>query len=245
MAPTGRQLYGVACTQIGDPYLYGREASPQNPNPYGFDCSELVEWACARLGVKITDGASAQHAAVRRISTGEAKRIRGALLFAAGASHGASGWHVAISDGEDGTVEARGRKYGVNRFPTAGRNFNKGGGLIRGIDYLTPEVTPPPIGTPPPAPVGMSQVDQLKALAFIIACWKQRVVRHGDRNDGVPLIRQFLRRWGYAVPAVDGAGRRLDFFDDVLLMFVVKFQADHGLAQDGVVGPQTWARLHP
>jgi hypothetical protein len=248
--PTGRELLFVAATQIGDPYIYGREASPANPNPYGFDCSELPQWAAGRLDRSIPDGAQNQWDWCRAhdlaIPYSQAIHVAGALIFASGSSHGPSGWHVAICCGDGkSTMEARGKKWGVNRFPLAGRNFNRGGGLVLGFDYLTPpEPAPPPIGHPPVAPAGMSLAEQLKALAFVIACWKQRTLRHGDRSDGVALARTAIRdHWGYRGLTITPSNR--DWFDDEMLMFVHLFQAHRGLTQNGVVGPETWRFLYP
>jgi len=116
----------VALAQVGDSYVYGAEVRLDDADPDRFDCSELVQWACARVGVTIPDGSSAQEAATTRISVEQAARTRGALLFHPG--------HVAISLGDGkNTVEAMGRKYGVvqgtiaSRFRTAG--------LIKGMQY--------------------------------------------------------------------------------------------------------------
>jgi cell wall-associated NlpC family hydrolase len=119
----------VALRQVGKNYVYGAEAAPDDPDPKAFDCSELVQWACAQVGVTFVDGSYAQLDACERISVESASHIRGALLFPLPDAH-----HVAISlgDGEH-TVEAMGRQYGVvqgniaNRFGT--------GGLIPGLDY--------------------------------------------------------------------------------------------------------------
>jgi hypothetical protein len=60
------------------------------------------------------------------ISVDEAVRTRGALLFAPG--------HVAISLGNGQTIEARGRRYGVNIFSTRNRGWTIGG-RIPGMRY--------------------------------------------------------------------------------------------------------------
>lgn len=116
----------VALAQVGDTYVFGAETKLDDPDPDTFDCSELVQWACARVGVTIPDGSGNQESATTRISVEQAARTRGALLFHPG--------HVAISLGDGkNTVEAMGRKYGVvqgsigSRFRTAG--------LIKGMAY--------------------------------------------------------------------------------------------------------------
>lgn len=60
VSPVTPQLTAVgfshlAEAQVGKPYILGAEASPRDPDPPAFDCSELVEWLYARSGTKITD----------------------------------------------------------------------------------------------------------------------------------------------------------------------------------------------
>lgn len=117
---TASAFVALCQKQVGDRYIFGAEANLSDPDPDVFDCSELVQWACARLGVVIPDGSSNQRARVIPMSVAEAAKTRGALLFRPG--------HVAISLGSgNATVEARGREYGVvnyiigNRFDYAGK----------------------------------------------------------------------------------------------------------------------------
>lgn len=125
----------VAMTQAGTPYVFGAEASPSNANPSAFDCSELVEWALARVGIRFVDGSYNQQQACARagrlISIDQAVRTYGALLFR---TPGAPG-HVAISRGDGTTIEARGRRHGTNVFSaTSGRGWTHGG-LVPGVTY--------------------------------------------------------------------------------------------------------------
>jgi spore coat assembly protein SafA len=119
----------VALAQHGDRYVYGAETRLDDPDPDTFDCSELVQWAAAQVGVRFADGSKWQLAAIRQagreISVEEAIRTPGALLFRPG--------HVAISLGDGRTIEARGRAYGVGIFSAYGRFTT--GGLIPGMEY--------------------------------------------------------------------------------------------------------------
>lgn len=115
----------VALRQAGDRYVWAAEASPSDPDPDAFDCSELVQWAAARVGVRFVDGSSAQIAACRSISVAQAIRTRGALLHHPG--------HIAISLGNGRTIEAANSRVGVVSYSAAGR-FTRGG-LIPGIAY--------------------------------------------------------------------------------------------------------------
>jgi cell wall-associated NlpC family hydrolase len=122
---TAEDLVAAAVAQAGDVYKLGAEAKVSDPDPDAFDCSELVQWAAGRAGVKFPDGTAAQLKAVKPIPVAQALRTRGALLFHPG--------HVAISLGNGRTIEAMGRKYGVLEASSAGRFTS--GGLIPGLRY--------------------------------------------------------------------------------------------------------------
>jgi cell wall-associated NlpC family hydrolase len=126
---TAAALVELALSQLGKAYVWGAEVSEDDPNPKAFDCSELVEWACRRLGVKIVDGSAAQHAWCRAHDTmldlDVAIATAGALLFREG--------HVAISLGNGHTIEAKGRAYGVVEDTARGR-FTAGA-RVPGLEY--------------------------------------------------------------------------------------------------------------
>lgn len=118
----------AALYQEGDAYVYGAEVSLADCDPDAFDCSELVQWACARAGIYMPDGSSAQREYCPDIPTDEAIVTPGALLFAPG--------HVAISLGCGRTIEARGSAYGIGVFYAPSSRFESGG-LIPGIHVWT------------------------------------------------------------------------------------------------------------
>lgn len=124
-----------ALKQAGDRYIYGVEVSLSDPNPSAFDCSELVQWAAAQVGVYIPDGSSAQAAYCKQISVDTAIRTRGALLFKPG--------HVAISLGNGMTIEALNPSLGVRQMSATNRSFSwTSAGLIPGMNYgLSPTKT--------------------------------------------------------------------------------------------------------
>ena len=104
--------------QNGKPYVWGSSASPTDPNPVSFDCSELTKWAAARSGVTIPDGAAHQYVWLKEqgatMSVQQALHTPGALLFhfASEPQPGLGGEppvaHVAISLGNGKTIEAKG-----------------------------------------------------------------------------------------------------------------------------------------
>jgi cell wall-associated NlpC family hydrolase len=172
----------IALSQRGDPYLFGAEASFDDRDPDVFDCSELVQWAAARCGVRFADGAQNQRDACRRagnlIDVNIGRRTRGALLFRI--DEGPSKDHVAISLGDGKTIEARGIAYGVNIFSSAGRQWTNAG-LIPG---LVAENGPRPAG---------------------------RLLRKGSRGEDVRRIQRRLQVHGFDPGPADGVfGPRTD-----------------------------------
>jgi cell wall-associated NlpC family hydrolase len=136
-----QQFVTTALEQNGKPYVWGSSASPTDPNPVSFDCSELTKWAAARSGVTIPDGAAHQYVWLKgqgaTMSVQQALHTPGALLFhfASEPQPGLGGEppvaHVAISLGNGKTIEARGHDYGVGIFD-AGDRFNYAG-MIPGM----------------------------------------------------------------------------------------------------------------
>ncbi|HZA72079.1 MAG TPA: NlpC/P60 family protein [Propionibacteriaceae bacterium] len=118
------RFVALALQQAGKRYVFGAEASPSDPNPRTFDCSELVEWAAARAGIspRVPDGSSAQINHCRSIPLAQAIRTKGALLWTPG--------HIAISLGNGKTIEAMNSQAGIRQGNAAGRF--KRGGLIPG-----------------------------------------------------------------------------------------------------------------
>ena len=129
-------------SQEGDQYMFGVEASPSDSDPTAFDCSELVEWGCARLGVtpRMPDGSWYQARHCRDngtlIDVDSARNIVGALLFRFSSSPFTGGRprsaHVAVSQGNGQTIEARSRRLGVGQFSALGRGWTHAG-LIPGL----------------------------------------------------------------------------------------------------------------
>jgi cell wall-associated NlpC family hydrolase len=121
-----------ALAQTGDAYVWGASASPTDPHPKAFDCSELVKWAAARAGVTVPDVAQNQYLWAKShgtlIPVQQAINTPGALLFSFSSEPGPGNMypahaHVAISLGNGKTIEARGKAYGVGSFDAANR-FN-------------------------------------------------------------------------------------------------------------------------
>jgi cell wall-associated NlpC family hydrolase len=124
-----QRFVAAALKQDGKPYIFGAETDLRDPSPTAFDCSELVQWAAKQAGVVIPDGSAAQLLLCQTLRTtiavGQAKLVRGALLFRPG--------HVAISLGDGRTIEARGAAYGVGTFDE--RDTWTAGALVPSMGY--------------------------------------------------------------------------------------------------------------
>ena len=131
---TAQDFVKIALSQVGKPYVFGAEASPNNPNPRAFDCSELVEWAAKRAGVNIPDGADNQFNYCKKhgtvISVKKALQTPGALLFYRDLGH------VMISLGDGRVVEAGNSRVGVVVRPASVHGDKIAyGALIPGLKY--------------------------------------------------------------------------------------------------------------
>lgn len=159
---TSKDFLDVLFTQDGDRYVFGTEASPSDSDPEAFDCAELIEWGCARLGVKPTmpDGSWLQARHCRKFDSSipveKAIRTPGALLFFFSddpfSGDRPAQAHVAVSQGNGMTFEARGREFGVGAFSaTKGRNWTHAG-LVPGLEYS--EELPFPVSSAAPTGAG-------------------------------------------------------------------------------------------
>jgi cell wall-associated NlpC family hydrolase len=211
-APSVDDFVAAALTQRGDPYVFGAEANFNDANPKAFDCSELVQWSAARAGIKITDGARNQRDACRKANTlipvEEGLRTRGALLFRIDETGEHN--HVAISLGNGQTMEAKGKKYGVNVFPANDRKWTHAG-IVPGFRY------PRGGSPPPPAPAGPGD----------------RVLKRGMRGEDVRWLQRRLQMYSFDPGTADGVmGKRTDGA-------VRAFQTARGLPSDGKAGRNT------
>lgn len=93
---TRRAIVLEALGQIGRPYRYG------GSTPDGYDCSGLVQYVYAQVGVKVPRTTREQHTAGRKIDLADA--VPGDLLFYSFSGRGID--HVAIYLGDDEAVHA-------------------------------------------------------------------------------------------------------------------------------------------
>jgi len=109
-APTNR-VVELARSQIGMPYVYGGE-SPQT----GFDCSGLVQWVYAQVGINLPRTAQQQYDATVRVSRSELQP--GDTVYFSG-TYPTSDFitHVGIYVGDGEMVNAANPADGVQEMP--------------------------------------------------------------------------------------------------------------------------------
>lgn len=145
---TNTELVNLALTQDGDPYIFGFEVDLDDPDPPAFDCSEFVQWLCRRLQVRPTMPDGSWHQATHcrdngtLIPVSQAITTAGALLFRFSSDpytgNRPRSAHVAISQGDGTTIEARSTRYGLGQFTAASRGWTHAA-LIPGIAYQETE----------------------------------------------------------------------------------------------------------
>ena len=186
------------------------------------DCSGLVKWALAKLGLKgIYHGSNSQFrkncSKTGKIVKGEKIPV-GALIFTGDEStHN----HVGILTSETCVTEARSTAKGVVHTPLSNRKWTYWG-LVKGVDYDTKS---DPIPESVTLPVTME-------VTF-------NTLRKGAKGNEVVVMQKLLLDAGESLPkfGVDG-----DFGNETLKA-VKSFQKKKGLVVDGIVGPKTWAEL--
>jgi hypothetical protein len=228
--PTGKELLRLAKTRIGERYV--NVCVPKNnPNWHGpWDCAEFMSWLVYQVGgylygcvddngdpatVEAYTGAwqSDSRRLGRRIPVDDAVQTAGAILLRYPPVPGSMG-HIAVSDGEGGTVEAMGAAYGVRRGSATGRGWDTGVFLPRftyGAADTDIEYAPP-------------------ALLYALG-------RPNMKKTVIKAIQRALKENGVNPGPINGE------FTSMTTTAVAAFQAMKGLVVDGQVGRQTARRL--
>lgn len=223
--PTGSGMLNRALQHLGEQYVHV-SVPKNNPNWTGpWDCSEFMSWlvyqearilygclddtappveAKAYTGAWQSDSGSIG----TRISVDQAAGTEGGIVLRYPPAPGQMG-HVAMCDGNGGTVEAKGTAYGVVQDTVQNRYWDTGV-IIPGIIY------------DPPA--------TFQWIAPTHLYWTGGV---GMDPNVVIQIQQALAANGFDPGPVDGA------FGPNTAAAVAAFQATNGLVVDGQVGVQT------
>lgn len=191
-----------------------------------WDCHGLADgYVSEKTGVKINVRARDNYAAWCGIK-GEGdipaeRRVPGAAVFMRSSYIHHVGYLVrpvnpARPEGDWIVVEARGVTYGVVRTKLSQRDWTHWGWMTKYFDYAAPE--------------GAEPEEDIEG---------RRMLRRGMTGGDVAALQADLMALGYDVGA-DGAdgvfGRRTE-------AALIAFQLHNGLEQDGIAGPETYARM--
>ena len=260
---TARELVDKALGQRGKRYEEVPSARLDDPDPASFDCSLLVQWACAQIGLAPpmprTSWLQLQHCidSGTQISLDVTEATTGALLFTNRDANGAiadpaagrprSG-HVAISLGDGHTIEAMGTQWGVDTQALTNRSFSHGA-LVPGLTYPGA----------PTQPVATNLTESTSAARTLPptggdgpASDESTWLVQGPMGADVQVLQQRLRLVvarvlagtdplaDYAVTGDFGA-----ITDIAVRLFQhhVRRHVDPTMDVDGKVGPATWRAL--
>lgn len=180
-----------------------------------YQCQRIMLWAQATGRWKTTDPQPGDLTLYCWDGTGHASHI---------------GIHERSVDGLYQAIEG-------NTSPTNVGSQSNGGGVFRRVRSRSVilgwvdmtgllDVTQPPATIPPPPPI----------VTATPPAYPGRVTRRGSVGPRVRTIQRRLRARGWRI-TVDGIyGPRTE-------EIIRAFQAEKGLAADGIVGPRTWAAL--
>ena|SRR5665213_2844428 len=229
---TGKDLYQKALTRKGQPYIEGTLVPKNDPNWTGpWDCAELLSWAVyqtiqtlygctndqavpaiadAYTGAWKKDAQAHPKGVI--ITTEQAAGTVGAAVLRAPAAQ--LGGHIVFSDGKGGTIEAKGKKWGVTQDTLSGRPWTFGI-LVPGIIYDKPNLVSLP-------PLGYTVYRYM--IPMMVA-------------DKVGEIQHALTKAGFSTKGID------NIFGINTRDAVMSFQIAQGLTVDGEVGKDTAAAL--
>lgn len=124
----------AARAECGKPYIWAAKG------PNAFDCSGLVSYVLEKLGIaEVPDGsynllAWAKRLGGRVVTLDEARGMPGVLLFRR--NEGTKQVeHVAFTDGDNNTIEARGTKWGVGVWAWDGNRRWDEAVTVPGVHY--------------------------------------------------------------------------------------------------------------
>ncbi|MBN8991192.1 MAG: peptidoglycan-binding protein [Rhizobiales bacterium] len=227
--PSGAGLVLRARKHIGEPYV-NTQVPKDDPDWHGpWDCAEFVSWLVYQEA-GILYGCVDDHAAPakadaytgawkadlerlgKRVSVEEAAATVGGIVLRYPPGPGKMG-HIAVCDGQGGTIEAKGRRYGVVADSVQGRVWDTGI-LLPNFSY---DASVPIKVTPPAIVYDVAAPNMDKAV--------------------VTQIQQALAAKGFDPGLIDG-----DYGPNTQAA-VLQFQEAEGMVVDGAVGPETAAAL--
>lgn len=227
MGNDGARILRLGRRHLGETYVLGAVVPKNNPRWRGpWDCAEFVSWLVYQASATLYGchrnsgdpatadaytgywGRDARKLGVR-ISVEEAARTPGAAVLRLPAVNAIG--HIAISDGNGGTVEAHSSRRGVVEDRLAGRRWDMGV-LVPGLTYS-----------------GLRRT-------VVVAAPRTRIYRLKRPPMQGPVVREIQR--ALAAAGVD-PGRIDGVFGPLTQAAVLAFQGKKSLVVDGEVGPAT------
>jgi hypothetical protein len=231
MSSNGRGLVKLAETRIGEKYE-NVLVPKDNPNWRGpWDCAEFASWVVYQKVNKLygctenngnpatTEAYSgawvrdAENGTLNMTNQTDANVTPGVILIRRPPMPGKMG-HVAISDGNGGTVEAAGVGLGVKRGKVEGRQWH--------FFALIPEVTYS----------STKAIVKPKPLPYLLTLEEPNIT-----ESLVKDVQRALNKAGFNPGKIDGA------YGPHTVAAVIAFQRLNRLVADGVVGPSTARKL--
>jgi peptidoglycan hydrolase-like protein with peptidoglycan-binding domain len=247
MSKTNVGLVEFAKSKVGCGYVYGatgqvitealiQQFASWNPIQYSseyivrsrkwigresYDCAGIIDAYC---GINTTANNYFLRAAIKGTSMINFPKTLGALVHMNG--------HVGIYIGNGQVVEARGVDYGVVITALSARPWVRWS-LCYLVDYISIEVTPPPIVvvSPVPAPIPTRPVNPYAVPTITLYLGK-----YGMTRDQVKWL-QFELNWRYGGVSVDGS------FGPITKTSLGVFQKHIGWIPDYNCGPLTREKL--
>lgn len=196
--PKGEAILALAATRVGDRYVLGTLTPMRDPNYHGpWDCAQLASWALYQVAKVVYGCASdqvpddgkgvldaytgywARDAAklpATRVHPWVAASTPGAFLLRVPGGDGMGG-HIVISDGNGGTVEAMGTKYGVVTASADRRRWDMGI-MPGGVEWATPRKL---VHLKPPS----GPVLRIGAVGPLVSDLQAKLTRAGFSTKGV------------------------------------------------------------
>lgn len=180
-----------------------------------FDCRGFTDWCLLRVGIDlIGEGATSQWNSKNWASKGEIKDMPANTLVCLFVANGKSMSHTGFGFNNE-TVEC---SSGVQHFTSRNKKWTHWAVPIGLYETM-------------PDPAQKTEPEQTAP--------KLPTLRKGNKNTYVKQAQQLLIERGYNL-GICGADGDFGTATDAA---VRKFQKDHGLTVDGVIGPKTWEML--
>lgn len=226
---TGDRIVEIAADHLGEAYIFGARAPMGNPAWTGpWDCAEFASWCTCQAsgllyGTRPQDNPMTADAYTgfwaeqsrndgARIDLDQAAGIAGAMLLRIPTNW--RGGHIAISDGQGGTLEAHSTRRGVIRHTAGGRRWDCGV-LVPGITFF----------------------DSDQPVTIAPTTGVLRVTVPMIRGRLVTKVQKRLAKLGFNPGTIDG------IYGGQTAAAVVDFQLAEGLVADGEVGEATLKAL--